>query len=115
LAKAGVRSEMLLLEALAPYDECAARMAIKLPSGVPVFFVEEGIRDGGAGMLLGERLARLALARGERLSYHILAIDGHFAVPDASASLSAFCGIDGRAIAKTVAEVISDCGAWREL
>ncbi len=110
LAKAGVRSEMLLLETLAPYDECAARMAIKLPSGVPVFFVEEGIRDGGAGMLLGERLARVFRARGMTLSYHILAVDGHFAAPEAPVSLDSFCGIDSRSIAKAVAETIADSG-----
>lgn len=106
LGEQGVRAEMLLVEALAPYDTLAARVATKLPHGVPVFFVEEGIRDGGAGMLLGDRLYRIALARGTVLSYHVLAIDGHFAVPDSPISLRAYAGIDGEAIASAVTEVL---------
>lgn len=103
LLSAHVRTEVLLLETLAPYDACAARIAMRLPHGVPVFFVEEGVRDGGAGMLIGERLARIFAARGETLTYEILAIDGHFAAPDEPVSLPAFCGVDGDSVAAAVA------------
>lgn len=108
LGKAGVRAEMLLVETLSPYDELAARVITKLPSGVPVFFVEEGIRDGGAGMLLGERLGRVFAACGKSLSYHILGIDGHFAAPDAPTDLRAYCGIDGASVARAVAEALAE-------
>ena len=107
LGEAGVRADMLLVETLAPYDTLAARVIPKLPEGVPVFFVEEGLRDGGAGMLLGERLARFFEAAGRSRSYHILGIDGHFAQPEAPVSLRAFCGIDGISVARTVQQVLA--------
>ena len=103
LLSAHVRTEVILLETLAPYDACAARLFSKMPHGVPLFFVEEGIRDGGAGMLLCERLSRLCAARGERFDCEILAIDGHFATPDAPTSLLSYCGIDGESVAAAVA------------
>lgn len=107
LGKAGVRVEVLLIEALAPYDECAARVAAKLPADTPVFFVEEGIRDGGAGMLLGERLSRIFAHKKQTFLYDILAIDGHFATPDSPVSLTGYCGIDGASVAAAVARRLS--------
>ncbi len=104
LGKEGVRTELLLLEALAPYDTLAARVLPHLPAGAPVFFVEEGIRDGGAGVLLGERLHRVQSARGIPLCYDVLAVDGHFASPDAPIALRAYCGIDGESVARRVRE-----------
>ena len=64
-----------------------------------MFFVEEGIRDGGAGMLLGERLGLP--------SYTHIAIDGHFAVPTSKMPLRAACGIDGEGIARRVLQALS--------
>ena len=106
LGKKGIRAEMLLIETLAPYDTLAARVVPLLPDGVPVFFAEEGVRDGGAGMLLGERLFRVFGAMGKQLSYHILAIDGHFAAPEEPVSLRAFCSIDGESIADAVEKTL---------
>lgn len=105
LGQEGIRTELLLLETLAPYDELAARVLPHLRSDAPVFFVEEGIRDGGAGVLLGERLYRVQRARGASLSYEVLAIDGHFASPETPTALRAYCGIDGESIAARVREV----------
>ncbi|MBE6656581.1 MAG: 1-deoxy-D-xylulose-5-phosphate synthase [Ruminococcaceae bacterium] len=106
LGKAGVHAEMILIEALAPYDALAAQVIPMLPEDVPVFFVEEGVRDGGAGMLLGERLHRVFDARGKMLSYHVLGIDGHFAAPRELVSLRAYCGIDGDTVAAFVTETL---------
>jgi len=64
------------------------------------------VRDGGAGMLLGERLHRVFDARGKMLSYHVLGIDGHFAAPRELVSLRAYCGIDGDTVAAFVTETL---------
>ena len=106
LGKDGIRTEVLLLEVLAPYDTLAARVLPHAKPGVPLLFVEEGIRDGGAGVLLGERLHRVQNARGISLTYDVLAIDGHFASPDTPSSLRSYCGIDGESIAARVREML---------
>ena len=107
LGKANVRTEILLAEALAPYDVLAARVTLAVKKDIPIFFLEEGIRDGGAGMLLGERLSRVFAEAGRVLRYRILAIDGHFAIPDTLADLCEYCGIDGVSVARAVAEAIA--------
>lgn len=106
LGKKGVRAEMLLIEALSPYDTLASRVLELLPRELPVFFVEEGMRDGGAGVLLGDRLRAACTAQNKRLSYHVLAIDGHFSAPDTPISLRAFSGIDGESVACAVMSVL---------
>lgn len=102
LGERGVRAEVLLLERLAPYGETAERVRARLPAGVPVFFAEEGVADGGAGMLLG---ARLGLS-----SYTHIAIDGHFAVPAEMRPLRAACGLDGESICARVLGVLGRDG-----
>lgn len=106
LGQAGIRAEMLLIETLAPYDALSSRVLSLLPDAVPVFFVEEGVRDGGAGMLLGDRLRRAFEEKKQPLSYHILAIDGHFASPDIPVPLRAHAGIDGETVARAVMRVL---------
>lgn len=106
LGKEGIRAEMLLIESLAPYDTLAERVIPKLPEGVPVVFVEEGVRDGGAGMLLGDRLYRAFEEKKQPFSYRVLAIDGHFASPDAPASLRAYAKVDGESVARAVKQLV---------
>ena len=103
LGNAGVKTELLLLETLAPYDQTAKKVLPYLTGDCPVFFVEEGIRDGGAGMLLGHRLREAFAAENRLLSYTVLGIDGHFASPDHPVSLKSYAGVDGVSIAKAVA------------
>lgn len=107
LGKANVRTEILLAEALAPYDVLAARVTLAVKKDIPIFFLEEGIRDGGAGMLLGERLSRVFAEAGRVLRYRILAVDGHFAIPDTLTDLCEYCEIDGVSVARAVAEAIA--------
>ena len=105
LGKSGVRVGMILLETLAPYAETAERVLPLLPAGAPVVFVEEGIREGGAGMLL-EAALRLQIKSPSELSYTTLAIDGHFAEGEAGVPLPASCGIDAKAVASAVARAL---------
>lgn len=102
LCSAGVSLRVILLEALAPYDALAARVAPLIPADLPVFFVEEGAADGGAGMLLGTRLAGLFSAQGRTFSYTQIAIANGFAQGERGVSLRASLGVDGAHIASTV-------------
>ena len=108
LGEQRIRLEVLLLEALAPYADCAARVAQKLPRGVPVLFVEEGIRDGGAAMLLERHLRASLGEHGKTLRYRTLAIDGHFAAPDAPMPLREHCALDDLAVARAALLLIRE-------
>ncbi len=110
LGKEGVRAEMLLMEALAPYDTLASRVLSMLPEGVPAFFVEEGVRDGGAGVLLGDRLYAAFSRENKAFSYRVLAINGHFALPNTPLPLRTYAKIDGEAVAHAVLTALEENG-----
>ncbi len=84
----GKRVGVILLETLKPYDATAAALLPLLPSSGRILFLEEGIRDGGAGVILGDRLQALTA-----LPYTVLAIRDHFAAPLTEVDLDAYCGI----------------------
>jgi 1-deoxy-D-xylulose-5-phosphate synthase len=92
----GKRVGVLLLEMLSPYEKTAEAVLPYLAGASRILFLEEGIRDGGAGMLLGDRLR----AMGMLLPYEVLAIDGHFATPDTPCCLRDYCGISAACIEK---------------
>ena len=102
LEKGGVACGVCLIETVAPYRATAERLLGRVRPGVFLFFLEEGIRAGGAGVLLRDEMERLSPGFGNSHGYDVLAVDGHFASPDRPCELSVFCGID----AETVAAVI---------
>ena len=80
---------ILLLEALKPYDRTAEAITALLPKGVKkVLFLEEGIKNGGAGMLLADKLS---LPDGCR--YTVLAIDDVFDTDRSTGNLYADFGL----------------------
>jgi transketolase C-terminal domain/subunit len=80
---------ILLLEALKPYDRTAEAITALLPKGVKkVLFLEEGIKNGGAGMLLSDKLS---LPDGCR--YTVLAIDDVFDTDRSTGNLYADFGL----------------------
>ena len=96
LAERGKRVGVVLLEVLKPYEKTAELLLPYLCNTRRVLFLEEGVRDGGAGMLLGDRL-RAAMPG---IDYGILAIADHFADPDTSVSLREYCKISATDVAK---------------
>jgi len=105
LREKGITVSVILLEELKPYDQTAKEIARLIPPGVPVLFAEEGIFDGGASMILSERLA-------ENLSpappVRILAIRDQFASPDAPCDLLGWLGLDAAGIAESVRALLSE-------
>ena len=73
----GTACGVILLEALMPSIPVAAKIASLLPDGeAELVFVEEGIRNGGAGMILHEELERIGALSGK--TYKILALEQPF-------------------------------------
>ena len=106
LREGGRRVRVLLLEVLAPYEKTAAKMLPYLSEGAPVVFAEEGIRSGGAGMLLYHALASAVPSASTMPPYRILAIDD-FAVPDTPVSILRHAGIDRDAIFGAAEELLA--------
>lgn len=102
LEKAGVACGVCLIEAVSPYDMAAEKIAARVKDGVPLFFLEEGIRAGGAGVLLRDAFERLSRPFILSHEYEVLAIDGHFASPTHACELNALCGIDAETVAARV-------------
>ncbi len=96
LLEQGKHVGILLLECLAPVGEAVERL-LPLIAGAPrILFLEEGIRNGGAGMLLTDALR----ARGMQAECRLLAIDGHFADPKERCELRPYCKISAEDVAK---------------
>ncbi len=77
LAAQGVSVGIILLEMLKPYDRTAELIENMLPAGeCTVLFLEEGIKNGGAGMILADTMKDRAVMKNKRVK--ILAIDDSF-------------------------------------
>ncbi len=89
LREKGKEVGTVLLEELKPYEKTAERLLFLINKETPLVFLEEGIYDGGAGMILCDRLRAL----GHCGPYTILAIRDHFASPSTPTDLYSYCGI----------------------
>ena len=73
----GIKTGIILLEYLKPYDKLAIELNELIPESVnTVVLLEEGIRNGGAAMLIKDKLS--AIKRLEKVDMPILAIDDSF-------------------------------------
>ncbi len=94
LRSEGINTGILLLEEIKPYDKAQQKLRELFASGTRrVVFVEEGIKNGGAGMILGELLSDLAW------DYRISAIDDSFASPTKKCDLYDYVGLSAEKIA----------------
>lgn len=97
LSREGMRVGTVLLERLAPYDGTVEALRAVLRGVRTVLFAEEGIRNGGAAMILRDRL----LESGARFDvFAVAAIDGTFGIPPAPCDLYDFLGLSSRALAE---------------
>ncbi|MBO5755049.1 MAG: 1-deoxy-D-xylulose-5-phosphate synthase [Clostridia bacterium] len=100
--KAGIRLGVCLIESLLPYRPVAEKLVSRIKQGLPLFFLEEGIRAGGAGVSLWDEIGRVAPDFCASHSYDVMAIDGHFAVPTHFCDPVSFCGLDAESVATRI-------------
>lgn len=104
LQKDGIAVAVLAAERLKPYEQIAKALSDLLGEArVPVLFVEEGVRTGGAGMLLRE-----ALPSGIASHYAVLAIDETSACGVLSADPLCDCKIGRDNCVDAVRKMLSD-------
>ena len=101
----GIEAGIILLEYLKPYD----KLAIELDSLIPdctevVILLEEGIKNGGAAMLIRDELCRIE--RLAKMKTSILAIDDSFVHLGKGETAYSAAGISQRHIVEAVNECL---------
>lgn len=104
LENGGIHCGVMLLEQLKPYVALAKKAQAFLGADVPVVFLEEGIENGGAGMLFLQALR--AASPENRRKTRLLAIHDHFASPEAPMALLSYCGIATEDCVRTVRQLL---------
>ena len=101
LKQQGISAGTLLLEALAPYKETAARIRPYLNRDQKIIFAEEGIRNGGAGMILSSLLADTA-------HIEIAAIEDNFAKPSSPCDLYDYVGLSAERLSALAHRLLAE-------
>ncbi len=98
----GIDVGIILLEELKPYGKAAEKIKHYIIEAEKIIFVEEGIRNGGAGMLLGDALSKIGVSLDGK--YEISAIDDSFAEITASRDIYSELGLSAEALFKKMCE-----------
>ncbi len=97
----GYETGIILLEKLKPYKDTASLIADMLPSGeCKVIFLEEEIRNGGAGMILSDTMRDMPIMKNKTTD--ILAIDDSFVENLSDGGIYEAAGIDASQIIKRI-------------
>lgn len=99
LKEKGYSVGVVLLEILKPYEKTVDMLLPYIKGAKRVLFAEEGIKNGGAGMIIGDILS----SRGfDRSVYDIAAIDDNFAIPKEKVNLYEYLGIGRKALGERI-------------
>ncbi len=97
---------IVLLEKLKPYDEIYASICDLLPESLKaIAFLEEGIKVGGAGMILNDKFS--SDKRFDAVKRCIIAIDDDFVTPKKDQTVYEEAGISFDHIASRIEELIN--------
>ena len=99
LKKGGEHVGVILLEMLKPYEKIAQKAVPYLSAARKIVFVEEGIKNGGAGMLFCDALKESGYDF-SKTSYDIIAVDDNFASPEIPCDLYDYVGLSPEKIAE---------------
>ena len=99
LASQGLDAGIVLIERIKPYEGVVEFIRRLMTSRTHIVYVEEGIKNGGAAMITGEKLGDLNGAR-----YDIAAIDDNFANPSSACDLFEFVGLSEQKISEYFTE-----------
>lgn len=104
----GIACGIILLETLKPYDIVADRVAKWLPSSpCAVIFLEEGIKNGGAGMLTFDKLSQRHPSVMANKKTHIQAIDDNFVLRTQEESIFRTAKIGANDVLRTAVHLIA--------
>jgi deoxyxylulose-5-phosphate synthase len=95
----GKSSGIVLLEQIKPYDRIAELIKERLRAASRIVFVEEGIKNGGAGMILRDALDTAGFDF-RRCTYKTVAIDEEFAAPSEPCDIYEYLGMSKEKLAE---------------
>ncbi len=96
LSSDGIECGIVLVERIKPFDKTVELLHKVINKGTHIVYVEEGIKNGGAGMITRDYLASLKLPE---YTYEIVAIDDEFASPKEEVSIYDYLGLSGEKLA----------------
>ena len=106
LAKDNIRTGVILLEYLKPYEKLAADVAGLIPGGTQaIVYLEEEIRNGGAGMLLSDKMSKLDSIK--NIPCAVMATDDDFAYQKAGETVYESAGVSAHHVADRIKELLS--------
>lgn len=104
----GIPCGVILLETLKPYEVVADRVAGLLPkSPAAIVFLEEGIRNGGAGMLTFDMLRKRHEKLMRNKNTDIAAIDDNFVIPAQNESIRRTAGITANDVLRKTVHLLA--------
>ena len=105
LQERGIKASVILLERLKPYDTLAKEISDILPRDLKaIVYLEEGIKNGGAGMLLHDELSRVADFIGIKSA--IVAINDDFVSKTDGKTVYEAAGLTANDIANAIEELL---------
>jgi 1-deoxy-D-xylulose-5-phosphate synthase len=111
LAKENIRVGIILLEYLKPYDKLAREVEKLMTAGIKAaVFLEEEIRNGGAGMLLSDKM--LANGALDGVEYAVMATDDDFVWQKSGKSIYESAGVSASDIVDNIRS-LAECGSLK--
>lgn len=101
LSESGIRTGIILLEYLKPYDNLVADIKAIIPEKIQnILIIEEGIKNGGAGMIIQEKMSHSERFWGIDVS--VLAIDDNFVHTKKGETVYSASGLDASNIVSCI-------------
>lgn len=98
----GIDVGVLLLTQIMPYNDVCRSILPYIKDAKRIVFVEEGIRSGGAGMMIRDTLARMGVSP----FFDIIALDSGFAFGEKQKTLYESVGLSSDKIAERIENLI---------
>lgn len=92
LKKDGIESGVILLERIKPIGDIVDELMHVLKKVKRILFVEEGIKNGGIGMIFGDMLREKGLFY-QGIEYNVRAIEDSFLIPDCVCNIYDYAGL----------------------
>ena len=91
LAESGISAGVILAERIKPFEPLADLLGRLISCGVRIVFAEEGIKNGGAAMIIGDMLSSRGVSTAE--CYKVAAIDDNFLIPGELCDIYDYAGL----------------------
>lgn len=97
LKKKGINVGIVLVERIKPFDDLIELLSRIVDGKSEIVYVEEGIKNGGAGMITRSKLFEVG---SKPLRFEIVAIDDNFVIPESVCDIYDYAGLSEKKLAK---------------